>query len=65
MFEGFLTEALLAAVGRFVDVQKDKLKISLWGGKRQDPATLNVTSRHTGGCSVVEDIPGNSAATYW
>eukprot|EP00798_Chlamydomonas_sp_ICE-L_P001433 gene1433-32806_t len=33
MFEGILTEAVLAACGKFVDVQKDALKISLWGGQ--------------------------------
>ncbi|GIL46442.1 hypothetical protein Vafri_3434, partial [Volvox africanus] len=32
MFEGWASEFLAASLGRFVDVQRDKLRISLWSG---------------------------------
>lgn len=33
MFEGWVADLLATYLGRFVDVQKDQLKISLWGGE--------------------------------
>eukprot|EP00198_Chlamydomonas_reinhardtii_P007834 XP_001697171.1 predicted protein [Chlamydomonas reinhardtii] len=32
MFEGYAADLLATSLGRFVDVQKDKLRISLWSG---------------------------------
>lgn len=34
MFEGWVADIIAATLGRYLDVQKDKLKISLWGGMR-------------------------------
>jgi hypothetical protein len=33
MFEGYAADLLATSLGRFVDVQKDKLRISLWSGE--------------------------------
>ncbi len=33
MFEGWVAEALAMYLGKFIDVQRDRLRISLWGGE--------------------------------
>lgn len=33
MFENWAADVLANYLGKFVDVQRDRLKISLWGGK--------------------------------
>jgi hypothetical protein len=38
MFEGWAADLLATSLGRFVDVQKDKLRISLWSGERATAA---------------------------
>jgi hypothetical protein len=32
MFEGWVADYVVATLGRYLDVQKDKLRISLWSG---------------------------------
>jgi hypothetical protein len=32
MFEGWAADVLASYIGKFVNVQRDSLKISLWGG---------------------------------
>ena len=38
MFEGWAADLLATSLGRFVDVQKDKLRISLWSGEQSTAA---------------------------
>ena len=33
MFEGWVAEVLATYLGRFINVERDKLRISLWGGE--------------------------------
>ena len=33
MFEGWVAEVLATYLGKFIDVQRDRLRISLWGGE--------------------------------
>ncbi len=33
MFEGWVADLLASYLGRYVDVQKDKLRIGLWSGE--------------------------------
>ena len=40
MFEGWVADVLAVYLGRFINVEKDKLRISLWGGKQQGSVTL-------------------------
>jgi hypothetical protein len=35
MFEGWVADLLATYLGKFIDVQKDQLGISLWSGGRQ------------------------------
>lgn len=32
MFEGFVADLIVATLGHLLDISKDKLRISLWGG---------------------------------
>jgi hypothetical protein len=32
MLEGYAADLLASTIGKFVDVQRDRLRISLWGG---------------------------------
>jgi hypothetical protein len=32
MFESYVADVLATYLGKFIDVQRDKLRISLWGG---------------------------------
>lgn len=34
MFEGWLSDLLASYLGHFLDVKKEKLRVSLWSGKR-------------------------------
>lgn len=67
MFEGWAADLLATSLGRFVDVQKDKLRISLWSGERrwgrtaaghgrllvhQEGAGKEEEGRHDRSCSV-------------
>ncbi len=40
MFEGWAADVLASTLGKFVDVQRDRLRISLWSGE------LAVLQRH-------------------
>lgn len=49
MFEGWARDILASYLGRFVDVQRDKLRIGLWSGEQGPPLGLVVGGRQGGG----------------
>jgi hypothetical protein len=44
MFEGWVADLLASSLGRFIDVQRDSLRISLWSGEAPDNSALRSRS---------------------
>jgi hypothetical protein len=45
MFEGWAADLVAAYLGKFVDVQRDQLRISLWSGARRRPGLWGSRAR--------------------
>lgn len=48
MFEGWVLDLLASYLGRFIDLQKDKLRISLWSGTTLREQLCNTLELVTG-----------------
>jgi hypothetical protein len=46
MLEGYAADLLASTIGKFVDVQRDRLRISLWGGGCTATAALLPMHNH-------------------